>query len=120
MPVQPIVLYPDERLKQVCDPIHAAAEVKRIAQDLLDTMDACPPRTIGIAAPQIGALYRVAVVDTDRNPKYPPGHGLMVLVNPVIRERSGDQTFREGCLSLPEFTANIHRAGTRGRRCARW
>jgi len=110
MSVLPIVLYPDERLKRVCEPTNDPDIVQQVAQDLLDTMDACPPRTVGIAAPQVGALYRIAVVDTDRNPKHPPGHGLMILVNPVIRERSGDQSFREGCLSIPEYTANIHRA----------
>jgi len=53
---------------------------------------------------------RIAIVDTSRNPKYPPAHGLLVMVNPVVRERSGEQVFREGCLSLPDYTANIRRA----------
>ena len=72
-------------------------------------MDAGPPRTVGIAAPQIGVLSRVTIVDTSRNPKYPGGHGLLVLVNPQIVASEGDQFFREGCLSLPDYTANIRR-----------
>src|ERR1700722_20369667 len=72
-------------------------------------MDAGPPRTVGIAAPQIGAMVRVAIVDTSRNPKYPPGNGLLVLINPEIVSHDGKQFFREGCLSIPEFTANITR-----------
>ena len=73
-------------------------------------MDAGPPRTVGIAAPQIGELTRIVVADTSRNPKYPGGHGLLVLINPVIALSEGVQKFREGCLSIPEFTANISRA----------
>ena len=64
---------------------------------------------MGIAAPQIGILSRLAVVDTSRNPKHPGGHGLLVLVNPQITAHDGEQFFREGCLSLPDYTANIRR-----------
>jgi peptide deformylase len=73
-------------------------------------MDAGPPRTVGIAAPQIGALVRLAIVHSDRNPKYAGGNGFLVLINPVIIERAGEQKFREGCLSIPDYTANIRRA----------
>jgi peptide deformylase len=107
--VREIVYYPDARLKTRCDELFDEAAVRDVVQDLLDTMDACPPRTVGIAAPQIGALVRVAIVDTSRNPKYPAGHGLLALVNPRIVEKSGSQVFREGCLSLPDYTANISR-----------
>jgi peptide deformylase len=110
MAVRPVVLYPDPRLKTPCAP---AAEVddrlRAVAQDLLDTMDTGPPRTVGIAAPQVGAMDRVVIVDTSRNPKYPAGHGLLVLVNPQITAHEGEQFFREGCLSLPDYTANIRR-----------
>lgn len=110
MAVRPVLLYPDPRLKMPCAPVESVDERTRaLAQDLLDTMDAGPPRTIGIAAPQVGAMERVAIVDTSRNPKYPPGHGLLVLVNPTITAFEGEQFFREGCLSLPDYTANIRR-----------
>ncbi len=110
MAVRPVVLYPDARLKTPCDVVEAVDDrVRAQAQDLLDTMDAGPPRTVGIAAPQVGIMERIAVVDTSRNPKYPGGHGLLVLVNPVIVAHEGDQFFREGCLSLPDYTANIRR-----------
>ena len=110
MPVRPVVLYPDPRLKAVCAPVLAVDDALRAAaSDLLETMDACPPRTVGIAAPQIGILSRVAIVDTSRNPKYPGGHGLLVLVNPQVTASHDEQLFREGCLSLPDYTANIKR-----------
>ena len=110
MAVRPVVLYPDPRLKVVCEPSAEINDALRAAaQDLLDTMDACPPRTVGIAAPQIGVMARIAVVDTSRNPKHPGGHGLLVLVNPKVTAYDGEQFFREGCLSLPDYTANIKR-----------
>lgn len=111
MPARPVVLYPDPRLKAACAPVSDIDDaVRAAAQDLLDTMDSGPPRTVGIAAPQIGVLSRLAVVDTSRNPKHPPAHGLLILVNPVITASEGWQTGREGCLSLPDYTANIRRS----------
>lgn len=110
MAVRPVVLYPDPRLKVEIAPSWEIDDaVRAAAQDLLDTMDACPPRTVGIAAPQIGEMVRIAIVDTSRNPKYPGGHGLLVLVNPQVVASDGEQLFREGCLSLPDYTANINR-----------
>lgn len=110
MAVLPVILYPDARLKTPCALVEVVDErVRAAAQDLLDTMDAAPPRTVGIAAPQIGVMERVTIVDVSRNPKYPKAHGLLVLVNPQIVAHNGEQFFREGCLSLPDYTANIRR-----------
>ena len=110
MPARPLVLYPDPRLKTPCDSVETVDDAVRAAiQDLQDTMDAGPPRTVGIAAPQIGILRRIAIVDTSRNPKHPGGHGPLVLVNPQITSYAGEQFFREGCLSLPDYTANVRR-----------
>jgi peptide deformylase len=110
MAIRPVLLYPDPRLKAACATIETIdEEVAGLVRDLIDTMDAGPPRTVGIAAPQVGALRRVAVVDTSRNPKYPAGHGLLVLINPVVAGYEGEQFFREGCLSLPDYTANVRR-----------
>ncbi len=108
MAVRPVVLYPDERLKTVCAPIEPGEEAVAIARDLLDTMNTVPG--VGIAAPQIGVLRRVILVDASRNPRHPPGQGLVLLVNPVIVRSEGDQTFKEGCLSIPQYLARIHRA----------
>lgn len=112
MAARPIILYPDPRLKAACGAVDEVDEtVRALVQDLLDTMDAGPPRTVGIAAPQVGDGRRVAIVDIARNPKHADGgHGLLVLVNPVITAHTGEQTGREGCLSLPDFTANVRRA----------
>ena len=110
MPVCPVVLYPDPRLQMPCAEIgRIDDDVLSALQDLTDTMNAGPPRTVGIAAPQIGRLIRAAIVDVSRNPKYPSGHGFLSLINPQIVSHRGEQFFREGCLSLPDYTANIRR-----------
>lgn len=80
----------------------------RLARDLEATARSFP-RTTGIAAPQVGELWRVCFVDCTRHPKVPDAHGPLVMVNPVLREHSGAEVGREGCLSLPEITANVER-----------
>jgi len=80
-----------------------------VAQDLIDTMRSFPG-CVGIAAPQIGELVRVAVVDCTDHPRAENPNGLMVLVNPRITSSGGDELGREGCLSIPELTGNVRRA----------
>jgi peptide deformylase len=57
-------------------------------------------------------MSRLAIVDVTRNPKHLSRNGLLVLVNPVITCQTGEQVGREGCMSIPEFTANIKRASS--------
>lgn len=83
--------------------------IRRLAQDLLDTA-ASYPRTVGIAAPQVGALWRLAYVDCSGHPKAPGAQGPIWLVDPVLLHAEGDEVGREGCLSLPDITANVRRA----------
>ena len=69
------------------------------------------PRTVGLAAPQIGELVRIVVVDCSTHPRAADAnHGLLVLVDPEIAVADGAEVAREGCLSLPELTANVRRA----------
>jgi peptide deformylase len=82
---------------------------RRVAGDLLDTMRA-HPRCVGLAAPQIGELVRLVAVDCTDHPRAPDAAGLLLLVNPRIVEREGEEVAREGCLSIPELTANVRRA----------
>ena len=77
-------------------------EVRTLVEDLLDTMRA--DKGVGLAANQVGVARRVAVVDT--NDGQPP----LVLINPVILERSGKAVEEEGCLSIPEIYGNVERA----------
>jgi peptide deformylase len=107
--VREVLLHPDPRLKQVARPIEPGDRVDRLAADLVETMRA-GPRTVGLAAPQVGELVRVLVVDCSGHPKAHDSHGLLVLVNPVIAASAGSEIGREGCLSIPEITANVRRA----------
>jgi peptide deformylase len=68
------------------------------------------PGCVGLAAPQIGELVRVAVVDCSEHPRAVDPNGLMVLVNPRITWSEGAELGREGCLSIPELTGNVRRA----------
>ena len=110
MPRRDIVVYPDPRLKTVCPPVEQIDDaVRAVAQDLRDTL--AEVVGTGIAAPQIGQLTRVIFVDSSQHPKYAEySHGPLLLINPEIVASSGTKRFREGCLSLPEFTATVKRA----------
>lgn len=101
-----ILLYPDPLLKEVSREVPSIDdEISSFIDGLVMTMRATPG--VGLAAPQVGKLLRIIAVDvTPKN----PGHGLVVLINPVIIATKGSRTVREGCLSIPEYTANITRA----------
>ena len=69
------------------------------------------PGCVGIAAPQVDELVRVVVVDVTGHRRAPDDHhGLLALVNPVVTRCAGAEVAREGCLSIPDFTANVRRA----------
>jgi len=106
--VREILLYPDRRLKQIAAPAQAG-EIDAIATDLVDTMSSLG-HCVGIAAPQLGLMSRVVAVDVSSHPKAATSSGLLVLANPRITEREGSEVGREGCLSLPDVTANVRRA----------
>ena len=111
MPVRDVLRVPHPTLKRTARPLDMAetGEAERVARDLLDTMRSFP-RCVGIAAPQIDELVRLVVVDASEHPKTTVSHGELVLVNPVVRESSGAEVAREGCLSIPDLTANVRRA----------
>jgi len=105
---RPVLLYPDPALKQVAVPVQAS-EVDGVAAELLAAMGSYE-RCVGIAAPQLGLGVRVAVVDVSGHPRAETSSGLLVLANPRIVEAEGSDVAREGCLSLPDITANVRRA----------
>jgi len=108
MAVREILLYPDRILKQVAAPVQESA-LEAISADLLETMRS-HERCVGLAAPQIGELVRVVAVDVRGHPKAETDNGLLVLANPRIVESEGAEVAREGCLSIPDLTANVRRA----------
>ena len=106
MAVRPILVIPDARLRAVTDRIEVVDdEVKALAKDMLDTMYDAPG--IGLAAPQIGVMRRIVVIDVAPEGEEPAP---MVLINPEIT-RFGDQmqVTEEGCLSIPELYYEVER-----------
>lgn len=83
--------------------------IEQLAADLIETMQASPA-CVGLAAPQVGVSSRVIAVDVTNHPKTSTCHGLVVLVDPTVVEASGREVGREGCMSVPDLTANVARA----------
>jgi peptide deformylase len=108
VPVREVLVYPHPTLKQVAAPAQAA-DAEAIGRDLLDTMRSFE-HCVGLAAPQISEPARVVVVDVRGHPKADTHNGLLVLVNPGIVEAEGSEVAREGCISIPDLTANVRRA----------
>jgi peptide deformylase len=110
--VRDVRIYPDPILKQVATPVGSVGEDERaLARDLVDTMRE-HERCVGIAANQIGELRRCIVVDVTGHPRAVSCSGLIVLFDPVVEREHGSEVAREGCLSIPELTANVRRATT--------
>jgi peptide deformylase len=108
LPPRPVLRYPHPALKQVAR-APQGGEVARVAEDLVDTMRA-HPGCVGLAAPQIGEPVRMVVVDVSGHPRAESDHGLLVLAEPTVAESDGTEVAREGCLSIPDLTANVRRA----------
>lgn len=109
MAVLPILVYPDERLKQVSIPVADFDDgLRRFLADFDDTMRASPG-CVGLAAPQINYFRRIVIVDVSAKPKI-RHHGHLLLINPEIVAREGEAVGREGCLSVPDYTGNVARA----------
>lgn len=111
MSVKPIVIYPDPILKTPCPKVEAIDEgIKQLIEDLVDTMHA-GPGSVGVAAPQIGVSQRVCVIDVSKNRNGKDNnHGLLLMINPEIVERSGAAVMREGCMSVPDYTGDVERS----------
>src|SRR5882724_3016420 len=106
MALLPILTAPDPRLKKKSKPIETVdAELRQLVDDMLETMYAAPG--IGLAAPQVGVLKRLIVLDIDREEVKT---GPLFMANPEIIEASDeDVTYEEGCLSLPEHYSDVVR-----------
>lgn len=106
MAILEILKYPAPELKKIALPVRDFSEkTVQLVNDMLDTMYAAPG--VGLAAPQVGVLQRVVVLDTDHEN---PGKQVYKLINPVIMHAEGEVIWEEGCLSVVEFTADVKRA----------
>lgn len=100
MAVRNIVKIGDDVLRKVCRTQMTFDEkLAQILDDMKETM--YKAEGVGLAAPQVGILRRFCIVDT--------GDGLVELINPVIIEKSGEQTGSEGCLSIPDRYEEVTR-----------
>ena len=107
MSLREILSFPDPHLKRKADPVaNITGSEAALMDDMVETMYAAPG--VGLAAPQVGISQRIIVLDIDHEHR---GDQLMTLVNPVIVEQDGSIVWEEGCLSVPEFTAEVTRAG---------
>jgi peptide deformylase len=106
MALLPILTAPDPRLKKKSLPVEAVDDgVRRLMDDMLETMYDAPG--IGLAAPQVGVLKRVIVLDIDREEAKT---GPLFMANPEIIEASDeDASYEEGCLSVPEHYSDVVR-----------
>ncbi|MGE0157483.1 MAG: peptide deformylase [Geobacter sp.] len=106
--IRPILTFPDPVLKQKAAPITVITdEVRQLARDMAETMYDAPG--VGLAAPQIGVLQRLIVIDVAAKDEAPQ---LITVINPVIIEGEGEVYEEEGCLSVPDFSANVRRYET--------
>jgi len=103
MAIKIIVKDPDPVLREMCKPVTKInANIHKLLNDMADTMyDA---EGVGLAAPQIGILKRVIVMDVGDE------RGLIELINPEIIETEGEQFGPEGCLSIPGLNGDVRRA----------
>ena len=103
----PILLHPDPRLKKVCAPVPDLSDALRVlADDMLETMYVAPG--IGLAAPQVGVLSRLIVLDCIKDDDAPAEP--MIMFNPEIVASSDNlNVYEEGCLSLPDHFGEVTR-----------
>ena len=105
MAVLQIRTLPDPVLRQKAKRVTKIDDsIQKLIDDMIDTLRADPNRA-GLAAPQVGVLLRVAVIEV-------PEHELITLINPEIVKKEGERIVQEGCLSVPGYVGEIKRAVT--------
>lgn len=101
MAIRNIRVMGDPILSKQCKEVkEVTPRIKELVHDMLETM--YEANGVGLAAPQVGVLKRIVVIDTT-------GEDPLVMINPCILESSGEQTGGEGCLSVPGKTGTVTR-----------
>jgi peptide deformylase len=109
--VLPVVTAPAEVLSTVGDEVDPTdPAVVQLAADLIATMEVSPG-CVGLAAPQVGVGVQVFAVNVVGHPKTATTHGTFVLCNAKIIEATRWKAGREGCMSVPDLTGDVKRAG---------
>lgn len=108
MAVLPICKLPDPVLRREAQEIaDINGNLQRLIDDMAETMYAAPG--LGLAANQVGALHRLIVFDVSHKERGP--RRLQVVLNPCIVDQEGEMVYEEGCLSVPDFAAEVRRHG---------
>ncbi len=103
--IRTILTYPNPELKKKSATVTAITDsVRELVQDMTDSMYAAPG--VGLAAPQLGVHQRVVIIDISGKNEPPD---LIVAINPTIIHAEGDSYEEEGCLSVPDYAANVKR-----------
>lgn len=121
MAILEILTFPNPRLREVSVPVEkVTSKMQKLVEDMLETMYEAPG--IGLAAPQVGELIRLLVIDTrpkDKKGRYEIKEMTeleqaiefpIVIFNPEITKKEGKTTYEEGCLSVPTFFEEVERA----------
>jgi peptide deformylase len=106
MALRPIIILPDPKLRLVCERIERVdGALKKLMDDMIETMHDAPG--VGLAAIQIAEPIRLVVIDVARKEEPPNPR---VFVNPEVVWSSDERsTYEEGCLSIPEYYAEVER-----------
>ncbi|MCF7821631.1 MAG: peptide deformylase [Mariprofundaceae bacterium] len=105
-----ILTQPDHRLREISKAVTEFDPGLELLLVELEALMRAGPGGVGIAAPQIGELQRVVIVDCRRSMRPCKNHGLLQMVNPKVIEGSGNVLGREGCLSVPDWVGMVPRA----------
>ena len=106
MALRPIIILPDPKLRLVSKPVERIDEaLRKLIDDLVETMHDAPG--VGLAAIQVGEPIRLLVADVAKKEEEP---NPQVFINPEVTWRSDERsTYEEGCLSIPEYYAEVER-----------
>jgi peptide deformylase len=103
--IRTILTYPNPELKKKSMPVTIITDsIRELVRDMAETMYAAPG--IGLAAPQIGVHQRIIVIDLSARDE---PRDLIVAINPTIVHAEGEAYEEEGCLSVPDYAANVRR-----------
>jgi len=104
MTILNILKYPDQRLYTIANEVKVVnSKIKKLISDMAETMYGAPG--IGLAATQVDVHQRIIVIDISEDK-----NNLLVLINPRLLEKRGEETNQEGCLSVPEIFEKVKRA----------
>ena len=108
MALREVLQFPDPRLKKISQPVDEITDaIRELTRDMFEVMYDEPG--IGLAAPQVGEAIRLFVIDTEWNEE-DAERNPQVMINPEFIQSEGKIIWEEGCLSVPEYTADVERS----------